>query len=1298
MPEPGSSSATIRPPTFQKLSAKHRAFIFHCEYFNTFIGCCALILLFYAWATKYWVMINPRVNAPETRVISPSHLLETRESIDISFLANYSATKLNVYPLSDHFHKMCGDEIPEGRCIDCRDMQILGDVRVICHDEDDALNNRTSSFPNPSRPADRVAHCSQHMIKTDICDQSTKTPCNMVLRYGCDKGEPKGDERECPIGYQECPQVGGLQDVCEARPGQAIGWYDFTCCLNRSQIGLPLYDVKEAPTYVQVFGFMKWQQEQSEHHKSDDYCAWRQYRCELLRDFTVNGIHCNVLLGIEACALILAVLLGFSRYRHKFISFIAILYLTAGGTGSLAMYTFKTETERTLQRSMSRVDGWGRPYVHPVYEYRNKYVTDSDFEDDSLLTPHFEHPGTGPDGRPWRPANPEWAYYKFNAQVDYTTRDEEYPRGYRRLWGWHLGVTQCGMCFVACISAVELFFAYQNASPILGVLQVLAFVVCCVPCVCRTFIDNYLAPYPVLWIYPWQKLYPKCFTVGSWLPQPFDTLYDCLLMLPVHIIRALWDYVSCQDICSPQEKELLFKKGIVNDRLQSLLCSRRSYFVMMASMGILSFAIKLENVIELSKTDIQLRQAVSEETSYEFYRCKILEGDCAMGVVPDMASLASYTVHMVYRILAVIEEGYNHVQVMSGLIEWLANFVGIFCACAALAYWTDFRISRRFCIAGWLIICITPVFTCAIRPNDYIAHNKVHDAMEQVMIEMWMEVDNFVHKAPCHDYATWASDAVAIAETPCNIVLTAAWLVIPSGWTEQCKTYMEMVKEHRRTEDPLAVEAKCLEVVDFLKQVNPGSKREVESILDEWMPTIMDVVRTGIGARAGLFNIFRILPAVTAMVPGLMQGGLMFKNVVPRQTLPAILTTLPWAFTSVFWAQYQAAYQVMPHKLLWLAAIAMSFCPLVYYVYGKIYKVEQPMDDQQSITITFRLWYYALIFAMVLPYGAFLFFLGVLNDYHAQLIWDHTVGNAVAGLPSFVSGTLMMYAYTLQAGIDWFVDEIVDTHVCAHAPAVLAYTNSREEADELQERMGTSIDTESIVEGTYVCGGLSDPNMMEPPKEGDWQYKARVYVCSLAEKDSSTLDAFAAHCMNDNALPGLLRRARREYWGLMDNPPPGVYVWDERAAATAEQVQESCRQGGQPPKPPGAAGTPGPAAQEMEMTTLSSKAASGRPAAGQPPQQQMVQPPRQMMRQANLQNFQEQAMQNIRPMQQAAMQPFQQFGQQQQTQFGQQQQPMQQRPFQQMGQPLAAPGSQQWAPGGQQWPTGGGPLGRIGGW
>ncbi|CAK0844157.1 unnamed protein product [Prorocentrum cordatum] len=385
-------------------------------------------------------------------------------------------------------------------------MQILGDVRVMCH-EDDEYDSK-GSFEIPSRPADRVAHCRNTSTTTTICEQSTKTPCEMVLRYGCEKGPPEQADKVCPIGYQECPKHKGLEAVCPPREHENVGWRDFTCCFNGTQVGLPLYGVREAPTYVQVFGYMKWAQKQTKRYTSEDYCPWRGYRCQLLNDFASNGIKCNFLLGIEAIALFLAVCLGFSRYRHKFMSFIAVLYLAAGGTGVLG----RRDPE--------------------VYKYRNKYVTDSLVEEDSLLKPHFDDPEIGANGKPWSPGNPEWAYYKFNAQIDYTTRDPEYPEGYRRLWGWRLGCAQCVLCFLSCICALELFFAYQNASPILGVIQLFAFIMCCVPCVCRTFIDNYLAPYPVLWIYPWQKLYPKSFTVGSWLPEPFDTIYDCVLMLP----------------------------------------------------------------------------------------------------------------------------------------------------------------------------------------------------------------------------------------------------------------------------------------------------------------------------------------------------------------------------------------------------------------------------------------------------------------------------------------------------------------------------------------------------------------------------------------------------------------------------------------------------------------------------------------------------------------------------------------------------------------------------------------------
>merc|ERR1711971_3599 len=127
-------------------------------------------------------------------------------------------------------------------------------------------------------------------------------------------------------------------------------------------------------------------------------------------------------------------------------------------------------------------------------------------------------------------------------------------------------------------------------------------------------------------------------------------------------------------------------------------------------------------------------------------------------------------------------------------------------------------------------------------------------------------------------------------------------------------------------------------------------------VVRTFMPNFKDAILVLVGTTSGLMNLSPIMSAVMAMAPALMQGGLMVKNIVPRQTIPALLTTLPWAFTTLLWAQYQLYYQIFGDKSLLFSLLAVSFMPMLYYAYSKYYNVLQPMDDQQSVTLTFRIW------------------------------------------------------------------------------------------------------------------------------------------------------------------------------------------------------------------------------------------------------------------------------------------------------------------------------------------------------
>lgn len=653
----------------------------------------------------------------------------------------------------------------------------------------------------------------------------------------------------------------------------------------------------------------------------------------------------------------------------------------------------------------------------------------------------------------------------------------------------------------------------------------------------KTWIDDNVAAYPVLWIYPWQKLYPCAFTAGTWLCFPFDQVWDICLMMPVHLVRALWDYVSCQDICSPQEVKVLRRRRIYNDRLHSLLCSRRSYFVLMSTMGCVGFVVNLVALLEISNKQVHFRQAASRPQVYPEYYCTKTEGDCPINT-PDIPTLASYSVDMVLRLYGIIEEAVNKTETIQAICEWFGGLVSLCCSVAALSYWTSFSISRKFCLMGWICMMLTPAVTSTFAANSYVNWEETESSLVTASAEVWEDISLFVATQPCQtlvDYIISLQDQVVYL---CSFKTSLKWFA-PEAAIEACNKFNALYGTPQHTAMITNITDFCTTCTDLVKN-GPKTRGEAEAILKEHTPSMLIFIRIFVGIRGGMGNMMRIIPAVVSMVPALMQGGLMVKNLVPRQTMPSILTTLPWAYTIVVWVQYQVYYQLMNDWFFLIACLLMSFGPMVYYIYGKYYDLHQPMDDQQSITITFRIWYYALICGLIAPYVMMVIYITWFNNFLGSSVYQGTIGwllsPSLGQLLAFLSGTVNGYAYTLQAGIDWFVDELCLHHMASHAPMVFAATETEEEAYELGKRIHTQIDLPSITSGTYVCGGLSDPDRLYPPTEGTWQHKAKTYAISLARKDFATLDALTAHIRQDNGLPEILDRGRRPWYKWMDEP------------------------------------------------------------------------------------------------------------------------------------------------------------------
>jgi len=1159
-------------------------------------GIASITLLGYGILSPHWFLISPRGYSanPATRVLGLQFLLEKEgNKTNTSSLGEFE--EANKFPLITRREWVCDYDTMHARhkkkdaalkaqgkpteeelkCgIDCQDITYLSQVEVPCSN-----SKPIGAFPIPVEPAYRLKLSTkpEKLVKWNL-EQQPRLTAGKKLQYDCKKKKSWswwGDK--CPVGFRACYSAETASLSCPQ------GGTKKACCIDTSQVGDTLYNVNRTPSYVQVFGWAEWEANAKLNKTAtkDRWCDVKKLRCGMLVRMEENGNECRKQLAVAMLFMLIGVCLSMINTRNRTIPLILLAFVGGAGISTFTVYEFRAKTAAVLKEFRTDRDEFGRTFVHPMKDHDppNPELMSAWIPSRDLMTGWQEK---------FPSSTAEWVYYWVNSRIDFTSSTPEAPEGFSPLWGVSFALYGCVAAGLALLVSLEMFLTIMcRLSPLTGICGVVVMALMLIPGCVKTWIDDNLAPYPVLWVYPWQKLYPCAMTAGQWLPFPLDQLWDVVLMMPVHLTRALWDYVSCQDITSPQEVSVLLKRGIINDRLRSLLVSRRSYFIVAVTMGCLQFVINFQSLLRISEVQTHLRQAAHRPQVYPEYYCTITNGTCPIDR-PDPASLYRYVLDMTLRLYGIVQEGSNYVDTVQAVILWMGGLLSLTCSVAALAYWTNFSISRRFCIMGWMCMTLTPAMTACISANAHINWAKTETSIVTTLAEVWEDVSLFVGSTPCEAWVeTFAYAQDSVADICSHESAMCGFLCIFDGCDiacETCKTFRKLYNDPSRVESMNNILSFCKRSQTLFREGHM-TRRDFEEYAKENTKKMVTGIRLFTSIRAGMWNAYRILPITVSMVPALMQGGLMVKNMVPRQTMPSILTTLPWAYTIVAWVEWQVYYQLMNGWLFLIAALTNCFGPMVYYISGKYFDIHQPMDDQQSITLTFRMWYYALILAVLSPKILLIIYIVWFNSFLEDFVYKNGIAwlftSDWTGVFVLVASALNAYTYTLQAGIDWFVDELVLHHMAAHVPLCIAASSSADEARMLVKKLHTQIDVDSIEEGTYVCGGLSDPTTLTPPKDGAWSHKAMTYSVSLARKDFQTLDAFAEHIRGDNNIESVLQGGRRPWYKWMDHPdryngePGGAIAskqhprsGDPRLAQPAGKDNE-WTPGGSPAQPPG---------------------------------------------------------------------------------------------------------------------------------
>jgi hypothetical protein len=103
----------------------------------------------------------------------------------------------------------------------------------------------------------------------------------------------------------------------------------------------------------------------------------------------------------------------------------------------------------------------------------------------------------------------------------------------------------------------------------------------------------------------------------------------------------------------------------------------------------------------------------------------------------------------------------------------------------------------------------------------------------------------------------------------------------------------------------------------------------------------MQGIELYVGLLYGLRGFKLMLPAALSLGPGMVQGALNVKLIVPQSSLPGfIVTLLPWMYCPLMWCIYNFAAQAMNRVWVLIGLVVLAYAPMVRIFEPFIYKNE----------------------------------------------------------------------------------------------------------------------------------------------------------------------------------------------------------------------------------------------------------------------------------------------------------------------------------------------------------------------
>mmetsp|Transcript_48023 Transcript_48023/g.112150 ORF Transcript_48023/g.112150 Transcript_48023/m.112150 type:complete len:1008 (-) Transcript_48023:57-3080(-) len=535
-----------------------------------------------------------------------------------------------------------------------------------------------------------------------------------------------------------------------------------------------------------------------------------------------------------------------------------------------------------------------------------------------------------------------------------------------------------------------------------------------------------------------------------------------ILFLPLHLLRSMETASGDRQVSSSSERSYLEEtRHVFNATVADFLAVRRSMIYVAGLFSLLALYIAMGDIVDAwdmlhswqKWADVEIDDHPMSFKQYVQNCTELHWNEQQLRIAPE--AWMAYTQKMMGGVL-------GKLMLQTGAVDMFASFLRIAClftSCCmlwwSLKHWSQFHLSRRTVMLGWLVTFLAPFLITLVPTRLFISWEKVNPVVE-----------TYAHELSEHLAGT-TTDKVKVQ---CQQMIDFAESGTVEGFERRIQQICTIM---RRTPNRHVKCCAIFDVVDFdfrpvhkscklIRQyLDDPSGAAHKRAMDESIRLCRDVIiphaatkiRMGLGDTLtfisavspmvptlfafinGLKGFQTIMPAALALAPALLRGALKVKVLTPQSTIPGMfIILLPWLYCPMSWGLYHVAYQVTGDSWMLFGLLVFAFSPMCYFAYGSFSNITRPLTDAQVQEVLQGMSRWSLVVSIIsyCMLGKF-----VHHRYHDMVgreltVEEDMVMKIVNKVPvlqfefwfHMIVAAAANYFFTTLAGIDWMMCEI----------------------------------------------------------------------------------------------------------------------------------------------------------------------------------------------------------------------------------------------------------------------------------